>query len=278
MRFFINALVISSLVVQIISLRTSEIAASKLQRPTYSSDTSREEDITEDECFEPLQIPCEINGYIIPAIVDTGAQITVMSESCAQRCRVANLIDGRYCGQAVGMGSSDILGRISELPMRVGPISYRNRVSILRESRVDLILGLDFLRRFKSEINLDDGILKMKVRGKVIRISFISSDTGHVKAPRDGHEHFSDDADIETEDSSSDDDFMSDKNDEDYIIDKKIPLRGGYSDRSEMRSRLQEREKSRIPTSHSSDFNDISFNDESDDEVKQYLGVSMEGV
>lgn len=278
MRFFVNAIVISSLVVQVFCLRTSEIAASKTQRPTYSSDISREEDNIEEECFEPLQIPCEINGYIIPAIVDTGAQITVMSESCAQRCRVANMIDGRYCGQAVGMGSSDILGRISELPMRVGPISYRNRVSILRESRVDLILGLDFLRRFKSEINLDDGILKMKVRGKVIRISFISSDTGHLNASRDGHEHISDDVEIEAEESSSDDDFMSERNEEDYMIHKKMPLRGGYSDRSEMRSRLQERENSRIPTSKSNDFDDISFNDESEDEVKQYLGVSMEGV
>lgn len=273
-----NALVIISFVVQVISLRTSEIAASKSQRPTYSSDASREEDITEDECFEPLQIPCEINGYIIPAIVDTGAQITVMSESCAQRCRVANLIDGRYCGQAVGMGSSDILGRISELPMRVGPISYRNRVSILRESRVDLILGLDFLRRFKSEISLEDGILKMKVRGKVIRISFISSDTGNVRPSRDGHEHFNDDADVETEDSSSDDDFMSDKNDDGYIMSRKMPLRGGYSDRNEMRSKLQEIEKTRIPNSRSDDLDDITFNDENDDEVKQYLGVSMEGV
>jgi hypothetical protein len=31
--------------------------------------------------FEPLQIMCEINGYMVPAIVDTGAEISVMSTS-----------------------------------------------------------------------------------------------------------------------------------------------------------------------------------------------------
>ena len=142
---------------------------------SLSSPEQMEADFSDDECFpfEPLQIQCEINGYLIPAIVDTGAQVTVMSESCARRCRVANQIDGRFSGKAVGIGSSDILGRINQLLMRVGPISYHNKVSILRQSRVDLIVGLDFLRRFSAEINLDQRILKLNVRGRTVRIPFI---------------------------------------------------------------------------------------------------------
>jgi hypothetical protein len=101
-----------------------------------------------------------------------------MSQSCAKRCRINNLVDPRYSGQAVGMGSSDILGRINGLSMRVGPVSYQNQVCILRESRVDLILGLDFLRRFKCEINLDEKLLKLKVRGRTVRLSFISNYSG----------------------------------------------------------------------------------------------------
>ena len=146
-------------------------------RSTSASECeSIEVDFSDDESFyfEPLQIPCEINGFIIPAIVDTGAQVTVMSESCAKRCHISNLIDGRFSGKAVGIGSSDILGRINELSMRVGPISYHNKVSILRQSRVDLIIGLDFLRRFGAEINLEKRMLKLRVRGKVVRIPFIA--------------------------------------------------------------------------------------------------------
>lgn len=145
-------------------------ATSSAPDPQFSSTDS-----DDDECvhFEPLQIPCEINGFIIPAIVDTGAQVTVMSESCAKRCHISDQIDGRYSGKAVGIGSSDILGRINDLSMRVGPVSYLNKVSILRQSRVDLIIGLDFLRRFGAEINLEKRMLKLQVRGKVVRIPFI---------------------------------------------------------------------------------------------------------
>jgi hypothetical protein len=142
------------------------------------SDTCHEDESEDcnERFYQPLIIPCEINGFIIPAIVDTGAQVTVMSESCAIRCRINNQIDGRYSGKAVGIGSSDITGRIHDLSMRVGPVSYQNKVSILRESRVELIIGLDFLKRFGAEINLEKRMLKLKVRGKVIRISFISDD------------------------------------------------------------------------------------------------------
>lgn len=42
--------------------------------PNASLKNVKEEDmmITDEECFEPLQIPCEINGHVIPAIIDTG--------------------------------------------------------------------------------------------------------------------------------------------------------------------------------------------------------------
>ena len=141
------------------------------------------------DVFEPLRIPCEINGFTIPAIIDTGAQITVMSAACAKRCGIAGLIDDRFPGKAIGVGSSDILGRIDELAMRVGPLSYHNRVAILRESRVDLIIGLDFLRRFKAEINLDQRLMKLRVREKTIRMPFITSENSQLKTFMDASNH-----------------------------------------------------------------------------------------
>lgn len=262
-----------------ICFRPSDNIVSRSARPTTSPEESMDDD-TNSECFEPLQIPCEINGYIIPAIVDTGAQITVMSESCARRCRVSNLIDGRFCGQAVGMGSSDILGRISELPMRVGPISYHNRVSILRESRVDLILGLDFLRRFKSEINLEGGILKLNVRGKVVRISFIGSDNGPLRLSRGDNGNSEEDVVLEMEDSSMDDDAINrdSGSDDDYHSQKIAPIRGGYSNRSCVGRKLQDGENSWMPQSKLNSFDDMASEEGSDDNLKKYSGLSMEGV
>jgi hypothetical protein len=130
-----------------------------------------------EEVFEPLQISCEINGYTVAAIVDTGAQVTVISSACARRCKISNLIDNRMSGKAIGVGSSDIVGCIGQLPMRVGPLSYHNKVAVLRESRFDLIIGLDFIRRFQCDIILEEGLLRLKVRGKTVRIPFIKGDS-----------------------------------------------------------------------------------------------------
>ena len=136
--------------------------------------------------FAPLQVMCEVNGYTVPAIIDTGAQISIMSYSCAQRCRINNNIDTRYAGRAIGVGSSDILGRINGLNMKIGPISFDGKVSILRDSRVDFLIGLDFLKRFNCEVSFKDRALRLQVRHKFYKIPLLSefyNENQHLEIP-----------------------------------------------------------------------------------------------
>ena len=136
--------------------------------------------------FAPLQVMCEVNGYTVPAIIDTGAQISIMSYSCAKRCRINNNIDTRYAGRAIGVGSSDILGRINGLNMKIGPISFDGKVSILRDSRVDFLIGLDFLKRFNCEVSFKDRALRLQVRDKFYKIPLISdfyNENQHLEIP-----------------------------------------------------------------------------------------------
>lgn len=255
-------------------------------------------DFSDEECFqfEPLQIPCEINGFIIPAIVDTGAQVTVMSESCAKRCRIANQIDGRFSGQAVGIGSSDILGRIDELLMRVGPITYHNKVSILRQSRVDLIIGLDFLRRFGAEINLEKKMLKLTVRGRIVRIPFISDTYEHLgpssnkflnmnkrKSLMDENDDFSDGyEDIEGGTATNRRNFpLSDLNEiEDYKKNKVGPANksdGSKSVGQNFKHENKEREFVILNSKLKRGRNYPENEDDNDDDAKKSY-LSMEGV
>lgn len=128
--------------------------------------------------FEPVQVMCEVNGKMVPAIVDTGAEISVMSTSCARRCGLWQAIDTQHSGRAIGVGTSDIVGGIEGLGIRIGPLSFQNKISILRNSnhRCDFIIGLDILKRFNCDILLRERVVKMYVRGNEVRIPLVQAD------------------------------------------------------------------------------------------------------
>ena len=130
-----------------------------------------------DEIFAPIKIICEINGFSIPAIIDTGAEISIMSSACAKRCHLSNQIDMNYSGKALGVGSGHIIGRLDDMTMRIGPLSFKSRISVLRDSPVDFLIGMDFLRRFKADISIKDNTLRLQVKGNSLRIPLLTEFT-----------------------------------------------------------------------------------------------------
>ena len=54
----------------------------------------------------------QVNGVAVKAFVDSGAQTSIMSQACAERCKILRLLDRRFSGVARGVGSGKILGRI----------------------------------------------------------------------------------------------------------------------------------------------------------------------
>lgn len=67
-----------------------------------------------------LYINLEINKHQIVALVDTGAQMTIISENLAKKCGIFNLCDTRYQGIAKGVGTSKIIGVIHAAQMKIG--------------------------------------------------------------------------------------------------------------------------------------------------------------
>ncbi|XP_076882581.1 protein DNA-DAMAGE INDUCIBLE 1-like [Bidens hawaiensis] len=118
-----------------------------------------------------LYVDMEVNGVPLKAFVDSGAQSTIISKSCAERLGLLRLLDQRYRGIAQGVGQSEILGRIHVAPIKIGNIFYPCSFLVLDSPNMEFLFGLDMLRKHQCIIDLKDNVLR--VGGGEVAVPFL---------------------------------------------------------------------------------------------------------
>lgn len=118
-----------------------------------------------------LYIKLKINGHEAFALVDSGAQTTIIHPKLAENFGILNLIDERFSAMTRGVGSATSAGRIHSVPVSLGDTNLEVPCSFtVIETHVGILFGLDMLRRHKCSIDLSQDALLIGDR----RVSFLN--------------------------------------------------------------------------------------------------------
>jgi len=119
-----------------------------------------------------LFIHLEINKKKIIALVDTGAQSTIMSKELVEKCDLMNLVDTRYSGIAQGVGTSKIIGTIHAAQLKIKDKFLMCKITVIENPTIGFIFGLDNMRTYRCNIDLGQNALIFPDSG--IKTEFLS--------------------------------------------------------------------------------------------------------
>ncbi|KAL7514196.1 hypothetical protein ACHAWX_000794 [Stephanocyclus meneghinianus] len=118
-----------------------------------------------------LYINCTVKEKPLQVFVDSGAQTTIMSSACADRLGLLHLVDDRFEGTAVGVGTGKILGKIHIVDLNIGGYDFPCSITVmdskegLGDKNMDCLFGLDMLKRHRCCIDLGRNVLKFPMAG-----------------------------------------------------------------------------------------------------------------
>lgn len=131
---------------------------------------------TEGEDRGMIYVPCEIGSITVEMMVDTGAQMSVISAPLAKRFGLMTKLDSRHQGMATGVGSARIMGKLRGVQVKLGLVEFALDFSVLGLDEPLLMLGLDQMRRFKCICDLEKDCLRFGGRDGV-EVAFLPSAT-----------------------------------------------------------------------------------------------------
>ncbi len=108
-----------------------------------------------------LRLAIEINQAMIEGLVDSRTSMSVMATSVVRELGIMHLVSSHETYKMTSGIMTQALGRIVELPVRVGGIICQMIFLVADTSSYDLLLGLDFLIKIRAVVDVEKGVIQV---------------------------------------------------------------------------------------------------------------------
>ncbi|CAK9277182.1 unnamed protein product [Sphagnum jensenii] len=107
-----------------------------------------------------LHLLVEINNYIVEGLVDTGASMSVMAAAVVRELGMMHLVTGSETYKIASGVITQALGRINEIPVKVGGVQCTMTFMVVDTDSYDVLLGLDFLIKIGAIVDVERGLIQ----------------------------------------------------------------------------------------------------------------------
>jgi predicted aspartyl protease len=109
-----------------------------------------------------LHLLVEINNYVVEGLMDTGASMYVVAAIVVRELGMMHLVTGSETYKTALGVVTQALGRIDEVPVKVGGVQHAMTFMVVDMDSYDILLGLDFLMKIGAVVDVERGLIQVK--------------------------------------------------------------------------------------------------------------------
>ncbi len=109
-----------------------------------------------------LHLSVEVNQCLIEGLVDTGASMSVMAAAVVRELGLMHLVSGSETYKTASGAITQALGRINEVPIKVGGVQCRMTFMVVDTDSYDILLRLDLLIKIGTIVDVEQGLIQVR--------------------------------------------------------------------------------------------------------------------
>jgi len=109
-----------------------------------------------------LHLSVEVNGYLVEGLVDTGTSMSVMAAAVVRELGLMHLVSGSETYKTASGVVTQALGRINEVPVKVGGVQCTMTFMVVDTDSYDVLLGLDLLIKIGTIVDVERGLIQVR--------------------------------------------------------------------------------------------------------------------